>query len=196
MQTMIKVCVSRSFLLHSPNMHKMNNADFMHTFCRLVQNVCRERERVQTSVHMCNWHTFSDFKLLLNFLTVLLIFAGPTWCQRDGSVLIASRRFDCSSRKTKGSLADTLQCNIYRRAQTPHLMTHCLHGGDNHGNFNGFTALGKSIGTPMDLTEKDAAYVMENWNILFSSIFEQNWPPSWEGCLSFQLGTTVLFLRR
>ncbi len=27
------------------------------------------------------------------------------------------------SRKTKGSLADKLQCNIWRRAQTPHWMT-------------------------------------------------------------------------
>jgi hypothetical protein len=40
-------------------------------------------------------------------------------------------------------------------------MTHCLHGGDNHGNFNGFTALGKSIGTP-DSTEQDTAYVTEH----------------------------------
>jgi hypothetical protein len=77
-------------------------------------------------------------------------------------VLVASRRFDGSrSRKTKGSLADTLQCNIWRRAQTPHRMTHSLHGGANHGNINGFTALGKAIGTP-ELSEKDSAYVTEH----------------------------------
>ena len=75
-----------------------------------------------------------------------LQFAGSTWHQsRDGAVLLASRRYNGSrSRKTKGSLADTLQCNIWRRAQTPHRMTHCLHGGDNHGKHNGFTALGKT----------------------------------------------------
>ena len=47
-------------------------------------------------------------------------FSGPIWHQsRDGAVLLASRRYNGSrSRKTKGSLADTLQCNIWRRAQT------------------------------------------------------------------------------
>ncbi len=78
-------------------------------------------------------------------------------------MLRASRRFDGSrSRKTKGRLADTLQCNIWRRAQTPHLMTHCFYGGDNgSGKFSGFTALGKEIGTP-DSTDKDSAYVTEH----------------------------------
>jgi hypothetical protein len=92
-----------------------------------------------------------------------LHFAGPTWHQsRDGSVLLASRPYNGSrSRKTKGSLADTLQCNIWRRAQTPHRMTHCLHGGDNHGSHNGFTALGKTIGTSKS-TETDTDYVTEH----------------------------------
>ena len=91
-----------------------------------------------------------------------LVFTGPTWRKRDGSVLVASRRFDGSrSRKTKGSLADTLQCNIWRRAQTPHRMTHSLHGGTNHGNDNGFTALGKAIGTPKS-SVKDSTYVTEH----------------------------------
>jgi hypothetical protein len=78
-------------------------------------------------------------------------------------VLVASPGIDGSrSGKTKGSLADTLQCNIWRRAQTPHRMTHCFHGGftASHNNL-GFTALGKAIGTP-DSTEKDSAYVMEH----------------------------------
>ena len=75
-------------------------------------------------------------------------------------MLVASRRFDGSrSRKTKGSLADTLQCNIWRRAQTPHRMTHSLHGGES--NSNGFAALGKSIGTPKS-SDKDSAYVTEH----------------------------------
>ena len=43
----------------------------------------------------------------------------------------------------------------------PHLMTHSLHGGDNHGSHNGFAALSKAIGTP-DSTDKDSAYVMEH----------------------------------
>ena len=94
-----------------------------------------------------------------------LQFAGPTWYQsRDGTVLLASRRYNGSrSRKTKGSLADTFQCNIWRRAQTPrpHRMTHCLHGGDNHSKHNGFTALGKTIGTSKS-TETDADYVAEH----------------------------------
>ena len=89
--------------------------------------------------------------------------AGPTWHQsRDGSVLLASRRYNGSrSRKTKGSLADTLQCNIWRRAQNPHRITHSLHGGDNHGDHNGFTALGKKIGTSKS-TKTDADYVKEH----------------------------------
>jgi hypothetical protein len=40
-------------------------------------------------------------------------------------------------------------------------MTHCLHGGDNHGNYNGFTALGKTIGTSKS-NETDAGYVTEH----------------------------------
>ena len=40
--------------------------------------------------------------------------------------MLASRRYDGSrSRKTKGSLADTLQCNIWRRAQT---LDNCWYG--------------------------------------------------------------------
>ena len=48
-------------------------------------------------------------------------FQGPTWRKsKAGAVLLANRRYDGSrSRKTKGSLADTFQCNIWRRAQTP-----------------------------------------------------------------------------
>ena len=92
-----------------------------------------------------------------------MYFSGPTW-RRPGhkSVLLASRRYDGStSRKTKGSMADTLQCNLWRRAQTPHKLTHCLHGGDNHGKFNGFTALGKTIGTRKS-TPRDSEYVEEH----------------------------------
>ena len=90
-------------------------------------------------------------------------FSGPTW-RRPGheSVLLASRRYDGStSRKTKGSMADTLQCNLWRRAQTPERMTHSLHGGGNHDNNNGFTALGKTIGTNKS-TPKDSEYVEEH----------------------------------
>jgi hypothetical protein len=94
---------------------------------------------------------------------MFLIFTGPTWHQsRDGTVLLASRHYNGSrSRKTKGSLADTLQCNIWMRAQTPHRMMHCLHGSDNHDNHNGFTALGKTTGTSKS-TETDADYVKEH----------------------------------
>jgi len=82
-------------------------------------------------------------------------------------VLLAARRYDGSrSRKTRGSLADTLQCNIWRRAQTPHTMTHVFHGGDNHGNFNGFTAFGKKIGTPKS-SEMDSDYVKEHQVLKF-----------------------------
>jgi hypothetical protein len=77
-------------------------------------------------------------------------------------VLVASRRFDGSrSRNTKGSFADTLQCNNWRRAQSPHRMTHSLQVGNSHGKLNGFTALGKAIGTPYS-TDKDCAYVTEH----------------------------------
>ena len=90
-------------------------------------------------------------------------FSGPTW-RRPGqeSVLLASRRYDGStSRKTKGSMADTLQCNLWRRAQTPHRMTHSLHGGKDTGLNNGFTAIGKRIGTKKQ-SEKDSEYIKEH----------------------------------
>ena len=88
---------------------------------------------------------------------------GPTWHKPGNeSVLLASRRYDGStSRKTKGSMADTLQCNLWRRAQTPHRMTHSLHGGNDSGNNNGFTALGKTIGTRKS-THRDSGYVEEH----------------------------------
>ncbi len=40
-------------------------------------------------------------------------------------------------------------------------MTHSLHGGRNEGTNNGFTALGKAIGTPI-MTDKDSDYVAEH----------------------------------
>jgi hypothetical protein len=58
-------------------------------------------------------------------------------------------------------MADTLQCNLWRRAQTPHKMTHVLHGGCTFGHHNGFTALGKTIGTRKS-TLRDSAYVEEH----------------------------------
>ena len=90
-------------------------------------------------------------------------FPGPTW-RKPGQefVLLASRRYDGStSRKTKGSMADTLQCNLWRRAQTPGRMTHSLHGGNDSGHSNGFTALVKTIGTNKS-TPKDSEYVEEH----------------------------------
>ena len=95
--------------------------------------------------------TFGVGKLLHEFFPdcFACFFSGPMW-RRPGqeSVLLASRRYDGStSRKTKGSMADTLQRNLWRRALTPHRMTHRLHGGDNHCKFNGFTALGNTIRT-------------------------------------------------
>ncbi len=158
MQTSIKVCVSRTFLLHTPSMHKMNNADFVHIFADIMQTLNRHYADYHTRVHLAHFYGVISGE----FPYYALIFAGPTWHQRDGSVLVASRRFDgLRSRKTKGSLADTLHCNIWRRAQSPHRMTNSLHGGDNHGNHNGFTALGKAIGTP-DSNDKDSAYITEH----------------------------------
>jgi len=93
---------------------------------------------------------------------------GPTW-RRPGqeSVLLASRRYDGStSRKTKGSMADTLQCNLWRRAQTPNRMIHSLHGGQDTGFNNGFTAIGKRIGTNKQ-SEKDSEYIKEHPVIKF-----------------------------
>ena len=40
-------------------------------------------------------------------------------------------------------------------------MTHCLHGGGNHGNHNGLAALGQTIGTSKS-TQTDADYVIEH----------------------------------
>ena len=123
----------------------MENADFVHTFADIVQTLNRHYADYHTRVYLVHFSVVISGKFSYRALS----FAGPTWRQRDGSVLVASRRFDGSrSRKTKGSLADTLQCNIWRRAQTPHRMTHYLHGGVNHGNHNGFTALEKRYGPP------------------------------------------------
>ena len=130
----------------------------MHTFADIVQTLNRHNADYHTRVYLVHCSVVISGK----FPYCALSFAGPTWRQRDGSVLVASRRFDGSrSRKTKGSLADTLQCNIWRRAQTPHRMTHSLYGGGNHGKQNGFAALGKSIGTPKS-SDKDSVYVTEH----------------------------------
>ena len=88
---------------------------------------------------------------------------GPTWRQPGNErVLHASRRYDGStSRKTKGSMADTLQCNLWRRAQTPNRMTHSLHGGRDTGLNNGFTAIGTRIGTKHQ-SARDSEYVKEH----------------------------------
>ena len=139
-------------------MHLVDNADFVHTFADIVQTQSRQYAEYHTPVRLAHFSVV----ISCEFHYRALGFAGPTWRQRDWSVLVASWRFDGSrSRRTKGSLADTLQCNIWRRAQTPHLMTHSLHGGTNHGNDNGFTALGKAIGTPKS-SVKDSAYVTEH----------------------------------
>ena len=83
---------------------------------------------------------------MLPFLNLYVAFGQPNVTSTQG-VLLAARRYDGRSRKTKGSLADTLQCNIWRRVQTPHRMTYCFHGGDNHGKHDGVAALGNTIGT-------------------------------------------------
>ena len=85
-----------------------------------------------------------------------MLLAGPTGHQPKGKlegVLLAARRYNGSLiRKTKGSLADTLQCNIWRRAQIPHRMTHYLNGGDIQGKLATTTVLllwaKQSVGPP------------------------------------------------
>ncbi len=95
------------FCCYMPSVHRGSWHTLMHTFCRPMQTLCRHDAEYQICVQQF-------------FLTVPWFFVGPTWCQRDWSVLVASRLFDGSrSRKTEGSLADTLRCNIWRRAQTP-----------------------------------------------------------------------------
>ena len=80
-------------------------------------------------------------------------------------MLLASRRFDGSkSRKTKGSLADTLQCSVWRRAQNPGRMTHSFHGGGDHSR--GFTVLETTIGTS-DSSPRDTAYVVEHEHLQY-----------------------------
>ena len=93
-------------------------------------------------------------------------FQGSTWRKsKAGAVLPANLCYDGSrSLKTKGSLADTFQCNIWRRAQTPHRRNHCMHGGDNHSKHNGFTALGKTIGTSKS-TESDSNRLKVTQNV-------------------------------
>ena len=74
-----------------------------------------------------------------------------------GTVFPASRSHDgFRSRKTKGSLADTFQCKIWRRSQTPGRLIHSLRGGGEH--YCGYTALWKQIGTP-DASAEDSDYV-------------------------------------
>jgi hypothetical protein len=131
----------------------------MQTLCRLMQTCAHNMQTLCRLVVICRAGKYAK-GLSGKFPYCALDFAGPTWRKRDGSVLVAPWRFDGSrSRKTKGLLADTLQCNIWCRAQTPHQMTHVLHGGET--NNNGFAALGKAIGTP-DSTDKYCAYVTEH----------------------------------
>ncbi len=101
-------------------MHMMNIADFEQTCADILQTLNRRDADIlqtlngrdadyQTRVHLAHFSVVISDK----FLYCALESAGPSWCQRDGSVLVASLCFDRSrSRKTKGSLADTLQCNI------------------------------------------------------------------------------------
>ena len=99
----------------------------MQTLCTLMQTFCRHSADImQTSINVSIWHTFL-FKFVIsgNFLYCTLISPGPMWRQRDGSVLVASRRFDwLRSRKTKGSLADTLQCNKSAKSASGTLHAH------------------------------------------------------------------------
>ena len=82
-------------------MHLVDNADFVHTFADIVQTLNRHYADYHTRVHLVHFSVVISGK----FPYCALSFAGPTWRQRDGSVLVASRRFDRSrSRKTKGSL--------------------------------------------------------------------------------------------
>ncbi len=116
----------------------------VQTWCKLwVFYLCRFTSD-KPEVNLFAWSKPFNINIGWQISWLCLHFTGPTWHQaRDGAVLLASRRYNGSrSRKTKGSLADTLQCNIWRRAQTPHRMTHCLHGGDNHGSYNGLFVRG------------------------------------------------------
>jgi hypothetical protein len=61
----------------------------------------------------------------------------------------------------KGGRADTIQCNLWRRAQTHNRMTHSLHVGKDTVLNNGFTAIGKRIGTNKQ-SEKDSEYIKEH----------------------------------
>ncbi len=75
MQTSIKVCVSRTFSCHMPSMHKMDTADFLHTFSRLVQTLNRHYADCRTCVQLAYFSVVLRGKLWF--------FAGPTWRQRD-----------------------------------------------------------------------------------------------------------------
>jgi hypothetical protein len=56
MQNITNMCILRTFLLSYASMHKMNNADFMQTLCRLVSR--NGAEIVQTIIHVWIWRTF------------------------------------------------------------------------------------------------------------------------------------------
>ena len=88
-------------------------------------------------------------------------------------------------------MADTLQCNLWRRAQTPHRMTHRLHGGNKHGKFNGYTALGKTIGT-RKMTARDSEYVEEHSVLKYVRKKRAEYEPTLENCW---YGRVVLLCR-
>jgi hypothetical protein len=136
-------------------------ANFVHTLCTLCANI------VQTVHMLCklcvNCANLVKKKCLLMTYDESLLQSlhkksswpcfliscsntGPKWhCPKTGTVLLASRRQEGASiKKTKGSLADTLQYSIWRRAQHPGRLTHSFHGGGNHSH--GYTSLGKKIG--------------------------------------------------
>ena len=62
-------------------MHKIDDADIMHTYFRLVKTLRRHDADYHIGVH--------DIYAQGNFLSVLAS-VGPTWHQRDRSVLVTS----------------------------------------------------------------------------------------------------------
>ena len=51
MQTSIQVCVSHTFLFAWPSMHKTDDADILHTYCRPVKTLCRHDADYHIGVH-------------------------------------------------------------------------------------------------------------------------------------------------
>jgi hypothetical protein len=91
----------------------------MSTLCTLRYHLAHSAHSAHSAhcAHYCFSHCF-------------LFFAGPHWFRKDSNKLILATRRSDETRRRK--TANGLLCCLWRRAEKPEKMTHCLAGGGYH----------------------------------------------------------------